>query len=277
MSAAKYKPGDIVYSGDGQEAEFVAHTGGEFIVRPIYEDEDGPQAGGIRTWSNVFRTPPAPKLDAETAAAEQRLADARAQLREVEDFIRSFEREEKARMDRIKQHEMLTDLDRYISGEMTHYVATHDYYPSVEIIPLGETLSDYASSSEYGLLTLHPSRSWDKKVRWSVYYRSKDRYRYSETKTVIPCCGEQAAQEKAREVVHAYLKKYADMEPNRRSYAEQLVASCQKFGVEVPQWLIDGIAQNKRAELERSIEDHRTKLAEAEQALAAIGTQGGTA
>lgn len=279
MADTTISKGDTVYSEHGQCAEFVAQVGSQYVVRPIYESEDDDvgDLGDPVTWNAVFRAPPTPKLDAETAAAEKRLAEARARLRERESAIRTFERDEKARLDRIKRHDMLADLDRYLAGELTHYVATHDYYPSVEVIPLGETLADYSSASGYGVLTLRPSRSWDKKVHWSVYYKSKDRNRYTETKTVIPCCGEQAAQEKAREVVRAYLEKYAGIEPSKRSYAEHLVASCQKFGVEVPQWLTDGIAATKRDQLQRQVDEHRSKLAAAEAALQLIAPTEGRA
>lgn len=270
MAAAKHSPGETVYSEEGHAAEFVAQAGGEYIVRPFYEDDDGPQPGDVRTWGAVFRTPPAPKLDAQTAAAERRLAEVTAQVRELERAKRAFDGEEKARLDRIKQHDQLADLDRYLAGELTHYVATHEYYPSVEVIPLGETIESYGTSNGYGILQLCPRRGWDKKVYWTVTYKVPDRYVYSKTATVIPCCGEQAAQEKAAQILRSYLDQYEAMEPAKRSYAEMLVKSCEKFGVAVPQWLVDGISASQRERLERSVAEQRKKLAEAETELAAV-------
>lgn len=267
MSAA-YTPGDTVYGQDGHEAEFVAKSGGEYIVRPVYEDDDGPQVGDIQTWPVIFRAPPAPKLDAQTAAAEKRLADVTAKVREMEASKRVFDADEKGRMNRIKQHDQLAELDRYLAGEMTHYVAIHDYYPDVEVIPVGETVESYSNGSGYGLLTLCPRQHWDKKIYWTVTYKVPSPA-YSRTKTVIPCCGEEAAKAKAVEVLRGYLDEY-HAEPNKRHYAEMLMKSCQKFGVDVPQWLVDSIAAAKRASLESNIAEHRKKLTEAESALAAI-------
>jgi hypothetical protein len=269
VSAAKHTPGDTVYSEDGHAAEFVAQAGGEYIVRPIYEDDDGPQPGDIRTWSAVFRTPPVPKLDAQTAAAEKRLAEVKAQVRELESAKRVLEGEEKARLDRIKQHEQLADLDRYLAGELTHYVAVHDFYPSVEVIPLGETIENYSSSNGYGLLQLCPRRGWDKKVYWTVTYKVPSP-EYSRTKIVIPCCGEAAAREKAAEVLRGYLAEYEAQEPAKRSHAEMLAKSCRQFDVDAPQWLLDGIAAVKLVQLERLVTEQRAKLAETEAARAAI-------
>jgi hypothetical protein len=279
MSTSAFKPGDTVYSDDGREAEFVAKAGGEYVVRPIYEDEDGPQFGDIQTWPAIFRTPPAPKLDAQTAAAEKRLADVTDKVRELEAAKRVFEADEKSRLERIKQHEQLAELDRYLAGEMTHYVAMHEYYPDVEVIPVGETVESYSSSSGYGLLTLCPRKHWDKKIYWTVTYKAPSPD-YSRTKTVIPCCGEDAAKAKAREVLRGYLDQY-QAEPNKRHYAEMLAKSCQKWGIEVPAWLSECIASSKRAALEKSAAEHRKKLAEAEDGLVALamstGQNGGAA
>ena len=267
-----FNAGDTVYSQDGHEAEFVAQSEGQYIVRPIYEDEDGPQPGDIQTWPAIFRTPPAPKLDAQTAAAEQRLAEVTAKVREMEAAKRTFEADEKGRLNRIKQHDQLADLDRYLAGELTHYVATHEYYPDVEVIPVGETLADYSSGSGYGILQLCPSCHWDKKIYWTVTYKVADRNEYSRTKIVIPCCGEDAANAKAVELLQGYLSRYQALEPARRSYSEMLVKCCQKFGVDVPDWLTDSIAASKRSSLQHAIDAHSKKLAEAQCALAAIPT-----
>lgn len=268
----KFTAGDKVYGQDGQEAEFVAKSEGQYIVRPLYEDDDGSKTGDIQTWPAIFRTPPAPKLDAQTAAAEKRLADVTAKVREMEAAKRVFDADEKGRLERIKQHDQLAELDRYLAGEMTHYVAFHEYYPDVEVIPVGETVESYSSGSGYGLLTLCPRQHWDKKIYWTVTYKVPSP-EYSRTKRVIPCCGEEAANAKAAEVLRGYLDEY-QANPDKRHYSDMLVKSCQKFGVTVPQWLFDSIAASKRASLEHTAAEHRKKLAEAESALAAIETAG---
>lgn len=275
--SAQPKPGDTVYGEDGHAAEFVAKAGGEYIVRPFYEDDYGPQPGDVRTWTAIFITPPSPKLDAETAAAERRLAEVKAQVREMEQAKRAFESEEAGRLDRIKRHEQLAELDRYLAGELTHYVAVHAYYPSVEVIPVGETLEDYGNSNGYGILQLRPNRMWDKRIVWSVTYKQPS-LGYSKTSDVVPCCGEEAAMAKAAEIVRGYLSEYQAMEPAKRSYTGELVESCQRFGVDVPAWLLDGIAEAKKDQLKREIAESRARIEAAEANLAVIDmAKGGAA
>lgn len=262
--------GDTCYSQHGQEAVLLAKAGGQYIVAPIYEDDDGQHQGEAETWAYAYRTPPAPKLDAATKAAEERLQSLRAQVYELERKQREFERDEKARLERIKQHEELAELDRYLAGEITHYVGVHDYYPTVEIIPIGEAIDDYASSNGYGLVTLMPSRRWDKKIHFSLYQRQ--RYpRDSRTIKVIPCCGEEAANAKAAEVLAGFVADQLAQEPKDRRYTQQLIDACRVRGVLVPQALIDDLREQTRKSLEaqrdriaKDLEEVTAKLANEE-------------
>lgn len=273
MSAkTQMNPGDTVYSQHGQVAELVAASGGEYIVRPIYEDDDGEHAGDVETWRVAFRTPPAPKLDQQTAEAEKRLAELELKVSKANSELYELTKNEKARLARIKQHDQLADLDRYLAGEMTHYVAIHEYYPDVEVIPIDKTIDSYSTNNGYGILTLCPRRGWEKKVFWTVTYKVPDRHVYSQTKTVIPCCGEEHALARAADVLRGYLDQYQSKAPKEWSYPNELVACCKKFAVDVPKWLVDGIASGKRESLERAAADQRKNLAETEAALAAIGS-----
>jgi hypothetical protein len=258
------KQGDTVYSQHGQEAVLVARTGGEYLVRPIYEDDDGPQEGDVETWRTAFRTPPAPKLDAETAEAEKRLTELRAQVSALRSEQYELQKNEKDRMSRIKQHEGLEMLDRYLAGEITHYVAVHDYYPRVEIIPIGQTVENYASASEYGLLKLMPTRSWDKKFNFSVYFKAPSPA-YSRTEKVFPCCGEEDARAKAGEIMRGWVSEYLDLKPARRSYFDQLVGQCSAYGIEVPQTMIDEQKAYHDEALQLRIKKMRDELAALEQ------------
>lgn len=273
------EPGDTVYSQEGHEAEFVAHSGGSYVVRPIFEDDDGPQRGDIETWSTIFRTPPAPKLDEQTAAAERRLNQVRTEVSALEARKYEFERAEQARKERITQHEALAEVDRYLAGEITHYVAKHSYYPTVEVIEVGRTVPDHSSSNGYGVLTLHPTKNW-RGLTWSLYWKDRGASHWStsdRTSRVAPCCGEEAAKAKAAEILQGYVAEYLALEPAKRSYTEHLIACCSQFGVEVPQAILDGLAEVRRARATHSIAEYRKKLEEAEAQLAAIDKPAGPA
>jgi hypothetical protein len=252
-----FNKGDTVYNEHGEEAEFVTQSMGEYIVRPILEDEYGhTYRSDIETWKQAFRTPPKPKLDAETAAAEKKLTDLRAELNKLREERRAFDSEERSRQDRIKMHEELALLDDYLAGKITHYLSLEWYSRAVEIIPINETVENYPSSDGYGLLTLQPTRGWDKGIKWSVKQRTRDGYSDSRTINVIPCRSEEEAAALAVKHLTECIKKQAAQDPKERRYTEKLIANCRRFGVAIPQSILSDIENATRATLQKQIDDH---------------------
>ena len=270
MTNEQFYAGATVYNQHGEQAELVAKSQGEYLVRPILEDDDGhTYTGDIETWTRVFRKPPKPKLDAETAAAERELAQLREEVKKLRDERYQFDTEERARKERITAHEQLADLDRYLAGEITHYVAKHSYSDIVSIIPVGETVEEYNSSNNFGLLELYPSRSWDKRIVWRMRYRVRGDWRSEKEFTVIPCCGEEQAKAVAAEVLQRACANQLTLDIGRRHYTKELIECCKQFGVDVPQQLIDDMYASYRASFERQLADH---LERAEKIRADLAT-----
>lgn len=264
-----FKQGDTVYSEHGEEAEFIALSMGECLVRPIYEDGDyGPCRGEATTWKAVFHTPPKPKLDAETAAAEKNLSDLRAEINKLRDERRAMDVDQKERIERIKLHDELKDLDDFLSGKITHYV-TVSPHKEVEIVAIEDTITS-DSYSDYGMLKLYPRRGWNKQIFWTVTWQNKDRNRYYDSRTseVIPCCGYPAALDTAKAFV---AQLAATVLEKKETYSfDRAIAQCKRYEVECPQELIDLVATRQRASLEAQIKEHQTKLDAYKAQLAAL-------
>ena len=272
MTDKTFKQGDTVYSEHGEQAEFIASTQGEFLVRPLYEDDDygGTYAGEVTTWKLVFRSPPKPKLDAETAAAQKRLQELQEQVALTEQALRGWANEESSRIERIRLHDELADIDKFLSGQVTHYVSVQQYRPLVEIIAVEDTLENHGSYYDYALLKLYPSRNWNKKVRWSVTWRDKNRYNSdSRTADVFPCCGLEEAQAKAKEVTEAMVTEYLTNE-KKRSNHNDLIANCNKYGVPVPKQITDDLNAMTRKHIQSQLDDYQKRVNEFTRQLAAL-------
>lgn len=277
MSTTTFKAGDEVYDIQGRAGRYVARAAAGHIVEPIYQhDEDGDEVSydDAVTWREVFIKPPIEKLHADTETALQKLVEAQRKLEETRQAQYAFEHEERARIDRLKQHEVLADLERYIKGEFTHYVAVRSYDTCVAIIPVAETVEHCASNDGYGLLILSPSNGWGGGLSWRVTYREKDR-RYnadSRTDQVFPCCGEEAARAKAQELMEGFAADMAAKPREKRylQHVERIVACCDEFGAKVPQDLRDGIEQAKRLQADRDLEKATQELQKAQQAVSAL-------
>ena len=259
---SKHTPGDTVYSQHGEQAVFVASAGGEHLVRPIFEDDDGEHVGGVVSWGAIFTSPPSPKLDEKTAAAEKRLAAIREEVAAAEKQPRDFQAGAADRLQRIKQHEGLAFLDAYLAGEITHYVAVKEYGFGVEIIPIGETVENYSSSNGYGLLTLMPSMHWDKRVNWTVHYRDQKcpRGYGGRTEVVFPCRGEEEAKARAAELIEAEIADQMTKERKDRRYTDAVIQCAGRFGVDVPQELVDSAKAARRSSIEREISEKAKQI-----------------
>ena len=262
-------PGDTIYSQHGHAAVLVAASGGVYIVRPIFEDEDGEQEGDIETWGKVFRTPPA----AETADAEARLQKLRSELSEMQSQRYAFDREEKARIDRLKQHKELECLDQWLAGQVTHYVAISPYGFGVKVIPVGETIENYSSSNGYGLLTLQAYQSHQTNgIRWTVYYRDKNRHYNSDavTERVFLCCGEDAAKAKAAEIVKEAVDKQMALPHEKRSDLDRIIQHANNYGIPVPQELADSLKLLITKHIQGYIDQKTKELQTLQEQLAAL-------
>lgn len=272
MSNTAFKTGDTVYNQHGESAELVAISQGEYLVRPILEDDyEETYRGDIETWKQIFRTPPKPKLDAETAAAEKKLADLTAEISKLREERRVFDTEERARQDRIRMHVELDLLDDYLAGKITHYVSLEWYSRAVEIIPINETVENYPSSDGYGLLTLQPTRGWDKGIKWSVKQRIRDGWSDSRTVSVIPCrSGEEATAVAVKHLTDCINAQAAKELKDRSTSIDQLIANCAKFGVPVPQNVLDDIKNRKRESLQRQVDQQLAQAEKLKAELAAL-------
>lgn len=276
-------PGDEVYSKDGNTGTFVGRIDGRNFVLPQYADEEYPSEpahGEIEEWPAVFKNPPVNVLDAETDKAMKKLVDITAQIGAKRLELSALDREMRARSDRIKQHESLAELDRYLAGEVTHYLTVSRYRTfDVEIIPVSETCDAYGHSdaSEYGVLKLCPNQSKQSPtgLRWSVYWKVPSPA-YSRTEHVVLCCGIEEAQAKAKAVIQQRIDESLKSQHGvGGSTANEILAACRKYGMEPPQAVFDVVTEARREAIKKelSAKEEEAKKSEAlRQELAALDT-----
>lgn len=276
-------PGDEVYSKDGLTGTFVGRIDGRNFVLPQYADEEYPSEpshGDIEEWPAVFKNPPTNVLDAETDKAMKKLVEITAQIGAKRIELSDLDREMRARADRIKQHEGLAELDRYLAGEVTHYltVSRHRTF-DVEIIPVGDTCDAYGHSdaSEYGVLKLCPIRSQQSPtgLRWSVYWKVPSPA-YSRTEHVVLCCGIEEAQAKAKSIIQQRIDEAIKSQHGvGGSIANEIISACKKHGMEPPQAVVDVVTEARREAIRKELAAKEAEAQKAEalrQELAALNT-----
>lgn len=202
MAQRTFSAGDMVYSINGNAGNYVARVHNGHLVEPIYDDEESgePRFDKPRVWPEVFTKPPVERVHAEVAEAEKKLEAVRAELTQMREQRAAFEREERARQERIKQHEQLAALDDYLAGRITHFVVTSQYAPP-SIITFEEaivTTDEDRGSKKLRLLGLFgdPKRN----LRWKVMWYSDGSG--SEKHEVFPCTSLEQATARLTELVN---------------------------------------------------------------------------
>jgi hypothetical protein len=154
--------GAIVYSINGEEAEFIARVGGEYLVRPIYEvdpdecyaEPSGPHYDHPQTWREIFSKPPLQRLHEETQERMLEIGKANTELMELRAQIAAEQADWKSREDTRKQFKQLERLDDFINHRITHIILKRGgskySMPTFEIKTYADAMtltSDYGKKS----------------------------------------------------------------------------------------------------------------------------------
>jgi hypothetical protein len=149
VSARTFKARDTVYTADGREALYVGYVGGQHIVVPIFENDDGPQQSDYPESHNVvFADPPADKYHEESAAAKKQLEATRMDLQKAQTELRQARADRADLMAEIIKHPDLAPIAEFMAGTLTHVALIPNYGDSIKIVPIGEAVTPREASSQ---------------------------------------------------------------------------------------------------------------------------------
>lgn len=238
-------PGDTVYNLHGQEAEFIAFHAGEYIVQPIWEHPETGEprfSGDPEKWTRCFKAAPRAVLDSEIAAAEKALEGLRAEVRRLAEEKRDFEKGQKERMAAITRHEKLALLEKFIAGQITHYV--EDDWSQIVIIDFKKAVYDdgyHSTNKPLRLLTLFGDSKGELNWRLSRYPDGSG----GNSSLVYPCCSYDDAVAKVDEITAAGIEAWRT---NPETHGlDKMAASRIKYGLEVPYDVANELARRKEA------------------------------
>lgn len=270
----QFEQGEIVYTKDGQEVEYIAALEGDHVVGVMFEREEGePYRGEPFIVSMVYATAPTPRY-------EKRIVDLRAEIETLEDQKRTLEREKRAlqegdldRKKRVMQHAAVARIDDFLAGKITHFVYhQYEYRITSREEALAYKQSDYEKiPTGVKLLTLFGKTNGD--LEWQLWHYSDGS---GNPREVIPCFSEEEAKGVLRnKMEEAYAKWRA--EPKSLYYAEIAVKAAKQYGFEVPEDVADAVKQESVKSRTESRDKAKKAFDEAEVALAeAQNGEGGT-
>lgn len=256
-----------VYDLNGNAARFVSHIKSVgFVVLPYYEggDEENGQyfEDSPAVWSKAFSEAPTQTRDEKLAKLDNCIAEKQKELYAIQDKIRAETSEYKNLLDTLKSIDYLRNIDRFINGEITHYVDIENF----EIFPISKTICEDDREKRFKLLSLSPSfnNSWDKKdatISWSLsrYWDGS-----GGKNQVIPCLSE----EEAIKVLGEKITEWFLVKENANTYkADSVIRTAKKYGFPYPLNIELKLKVTTRSELEKAVHQANEYLIQKENKL----------
>jgi hypothetical protein len=264
MSDITFNKGDIVFTSDGQQVQYIAEVDGEHIVRPQLSDDDEDSFfGDPVSVELVFASAPKEVYDQTIADLNKQIEALTDRKDELEDEIRRSKTDETARKKRIMVNAALARIDEILAGKITHLVI-NKY--GIAIVPFGKAMEDDYSQRDLKLLTLYGRTNGN--LAWMLnQYSDGSGSKYE----VWPCTSMEEARTVAASIIEAhYIALRAD--PSKTWEAGYMVKSAQKLGFPVPLdiWQVVKAAQVKEAtrlrdQAKKSLDNTEAALATVEQ------------
>lgn len=247
-----------MYLPTGQAVRYQFPAQGGHVVQPLYGgmygDEEYEYAGRSIFVDEVLEKAPTEKYSEDVAKLEARIQAARAELEAIQKEARETDQERQRLLAKLTKIEELKHIEAFLDGKFTHAVITSEYGSMVRVETFDQIMldSERRCSGEIKLLALFGTK--DRKVLWkkNAYYDGSGSWT-----TIIPCMSLEEAEEKAREHIRNVF------EGSENEYRKtQNIASAEKFGVPVPQELLDAKAAaeaktkaERVAKLRKELED----------------------
>ncbi len=263
-----YKKGDIIYSIRGQEGEYICYLDGGHLVSPVYENEeqDFPNTyfGEPEKWKEVFLSPPREKLNKNIQELEEKRQEILKGIDEARDKWREFQKEETERKNRIKAHEKLANLDLFLNGQITHYLA--ETYGAIRVWDINEPNPENHSNRKVGgnLLILRGDNYYGSAGRKLDWFLNMGGY-YDSSYKVIPCTSTEELISKLNEIVALKFKEYLEGKPNID--ISNAISMAEKYNIEVPKEVIEKQKRAKITAAQNEIDKINTSLKKAADKL----------
>lgn len=276
MTTTTFKPGDTVYSAQGQQLEYVARVLDGHIVRQVFVHEDYEASwGDPELHSRVFAEVPVTKYAADVAETLAKLEAASERLHTVESEVRKLKGERETLLKSFSQHPDLQPLAEWLDGKITHVASFADYGGGIKIKTLAEavlpTSADDRRNGEVRLLALYGgytgpkgcSDTYRDNLRWQLSaYRDGSG---SQTICILGTSEENVLQRLQAHLNVLLLQKALYGSHTLVGWAESAIG----LGLTVPADLAERVAAKKKAAREHAEKQARDELQRAEAAVVA--------
>lgn len=266
MNEAKtFAPESTVYDSQGREYIYQAESPAGHIVCPLteygggYDEPPYSEVGAPVVLTEIHAAPPVHKRAEEMVKLEAAIAEKRKELQDIKQSVATVERESKSVMAALKQHEALVNVDRFLNGEITHYV---ELGTRPRILEAAEAKSPY-EHRKLRLLSLSGKvNNATKQISWQLNAYADGS---GGNIDVMPCLSlEEAVQVLKTQIEKAWSTWRVD---KHWTNFKELAATSEKYGVPVPESYTERVKSEKLAEAQRELARYKSALAVAQKTV----------
>jgi hypothetical protein len=121
------KSGSTVYNRKGEVGSYISETPEGHLVRPayienLYGDEVVEEFVGLALWPEIFTEAPVAKLNEEVARLNKEIDAKLAALLVLQSSAANHEKENRARLEKLKKYNGLEKLEEMLDDKITHFV-----------------------------------------------------------------------------------------------------------------------------------------------------------
>ena len=280
IEAREHTAGQTVYNRDGRKLYYRRDLGdGTAIVSRWLKTEgwDGEAEEYVSdepiivNGSQLFKAPPTEALSTEVADLNGKIAAAKQELSFVQHQATAAENERDRLMDALTAVEPLRNIERFIAGEITHFVVVGESYGGEQNGDVGiETFeqaitqfSDRGRANGMKLMSLFGDSKGKLDFRINHYSEGSGSWQ-----RVIPCISENEAKATSAQLLESLWQTF---DPSRNTYAiAQGVNAAEALGLPVPANVRTHFDAKTAEALSSNVEKAREALAAAEAKLAAL-------
>lgn len=275
--ANTFEIGKSYYDVDGRKVELIAFTDDErYVVSKTmqveYYDDVYYEQGETCILDRLFDLPPKEVVDSEVAALRKEKERLTALNSELRTKAHLAEKDVADRIKRLQKYEALELVEDFLEKRITHFLIEEHY--DYKIVDLDGLKDDDKWSPQFRMVSLFGKKGGD--PEWKIC-------RYSDGsgndwKRLIPCLSEDDAKEKRVKLITDSLNSSrASAQANNPYWTSQIVNAALKYGVPVPDDLLEYRNQyerkaiaDKRSRAQQNIERYQKEIDEANAAEAAL-------
>lgn len=253
----------IKYLSNGPEVRVIQTLNdGRVLVEPIFENpNDGDEYSGnpfIVNEKEIFDKPPTHKKSEEVIKLNQQIEELNTKLRGLRKEVKDFETTHTERIKCLQQFKGLELLEKFVKGEITHYVEIRSY-SNPKIIPFDKTEADYTDGQgvrSLKLLSLFGKATGD--LEWRLSHYSDGSGSYS---TVIPCVSLEEAEQIIRNWIKDTVADNLDTNTNS-SPSRKIIELAKEYKYELPTEYIELVVKREKENYNKKVQKLEKELAD---------------